>query len=304
MQYVKRLLLAVVSSLIPLSAVADDVQGGFLDQPARIQKFPVRVALVSPLRADDTSIQYVAGWPLTFRIIPRVDVSLVVPSVPGGPPSDWPELGATSFMMLKDLDSCPYGDGRITGPDGQPFCTAIPDDELYVEFTPDEDHPNTVDNYGYAEVGEALKDPLRQPTINYLDRVHTFGPRVYETLDGLGYGPNDDLPGFVLLANEGVGVVLSDLEPVFTNGTTVTAGWEPIGASRNLAGFMTSVGYELNDERLRTTVTTSLMVPRHLTERRFLEDQCFETAPGQCETFRRVEGGPPVPQADANLDDH
>ncbi|MEM8985005.1 MAG: hypothetical protein AAGC71_18495, partial [Pseudomonadota bacterium] len=47
-----------------------------------------------------------------------------------------------------------------------------------------------------------------------------------------------------------------------------------------------------------------LMVPRHLTERRFLEDQCFETAPGQCETFRRVEGGPPVPQADANLDDH
>ncbi|MEM7612933.1 MAG: hypothetical protein AAF270_14710 [Pseudomonadota bacterium] len=269
-------------------------------------RFPVRVALISPIRAQDRSIQYHAGWPLTFRIIPRVDVSLIVPSVPGGPASAWPEVGATSFMMLRDLDDCPSAGGRIIDPDGMPICPDISGDELWLEFTPDEDAPGVADESGDDALREAMKDPARRSTVTFMGETHTFGPRVSDTRDGLGFGANDDLPGFVLLADAGVGVMLSDLGTTTSDGATLTTGWAPLApaVSRNLAGFMTSVGYELNDERLRTTITTSLIVPRHLTERRFLEDQCFEAVPGVCETYRRVDGGPPVPATDANLDNY
>ncbi|MEL7025530.1 MAG: hypothetical protein AAGL69_17470 [Pseudomonadota bacterium] len=276
------------------------------EQDQAVPRFPLKIALVSPLRPIDTSIQHHSGWPLTFRISSKIDVPLIVPAVPGGSPSAWPELGATSFLMLQDLDGCPAANGRVTGADGMPFCPVVPGDELWVEFTPDEDYPDAEDVYGFTELHTAMKAIDRQPTITYQGRTHTFGPRVSDTLDGLGYGANDDLPGFVLLAEEGVGVVLTDLETRTEDGVTMTAGWEPTvpAARRNLAGFMTSVGFELNDERQRTTITTSLIVPRHLTERRFLEDQCFEQTQGVCETFRRIEGSPPVPAAEGNLDNY
>ena len=229
----------------------------------------------------------------------------MVPAVGGGPASEWPEPGATSFLMLKDIDGCPSAGGRITGPAGVPFCADLPDDELWIEFTPDEDFPDVADAQGFDDLRLALKEPSRRPTITYKGNTHTFGPRVHDTLDGLGYGANDDLPGFVLLADTGVSKVLTNLETVDTGDAFITVGWDPVFPKqhRNLAGFMTSVGYELNDERQRTTITTSLTVPRHLTERRYLEDQAFCVL-GPCDTYRRVEGGPPVPAADANVDNH
>ena len=304
MQYVKVANLIVAAGLISLASVTSVAHDG--DERHRgARKFPVKLTLASPIKPRDTSIQYHSGWPLTFKIVPRVAVSLVVPSVPGGPASDWPELGATSFLMLKDTDQCPSAGGRITGPDGVPFCADLPGDELWIEFTPDEDYPDVGDAHGFDELRLDMKEPSRRPTITYKDRDHTFGPRIHETLDGLGYGANDDLPGFVLLADTGVSKMLTDLETIDTGDAFITIGWDPMfpAQSRNLAGFMTSVGYELNDERQRTTITTSLVMPRHLTERRFLEDQVF-CSQGPCDVYRRVEGGSPIPASDANLDNH
>ena len=294
------LALSVVAMICATNAIAGEANA--VGEP----RFPLRVALVSPVRADDNAIQYHAGWPLTFKIIPRVDASVIVPAVPGGPASAWPELGATSFMMLRDLDGCPAAGGRVTGPDGMPICPDIDGDELWLEFTPDEDSPGVLDNSGFDTLQSAMKAVERQSSVTFQGETSTFGPRVDDVLDGLGYGANDDLPGLVLLADEGVGVVLSALDTQTTDDGTITVGWQPLvpASSRNLAGFMTSVGYELNDERLRTTVTTSLMVPRHLFERRYLEDQCFVFAPGLCDTYLRVEGRPAVPQAEANLDNY
>ncbi|MEO1244122.1 MAG: hypothetical protein AAFX56_00445 [Pseudomonadota bacterium] len=269
--------------------------------------FPVRLTLVSPLRADERSIQHAAGWPLAFKISARRNVTLVVPAVGGGSPSAWPEPGATSFLMLKDLDGCPSAGGQILDPLGQPACPDTPEDELWIAFTPDEDMPDVPDAQGSDELRLAMKSPFLRPIVNYKnDLPHSFGPRVHETADGLGYGANDDLPGFVLLADTGVGVVLSDLEVVEEDGVLVTRGWErPVPMqSRNLAGFMTSVAYELNDERGRTTITTRLTVPRHLTERRYLEDQCFVNDDGGCDTAHRVEGGPILPEDTVSLDEY
>ncbi|MEL7312750.1 MAG: hypothetical protein AAFN07_14645 [Pseudomonadota bacterium] len=310
MTSINRRLITLASALLYVCVIASNSHAG---DPASdtspngiAPKFPLKVTVVSPLRPRDTSIQHHSGWPLTFRISSKLDVPLIVPAVPGGSPSAWPELGATSFLMLQDLDGCPAADGRVTGADGTPFCPVVPGDELWVEFTPDEDYPGIEDEYGFSDLRAAMKAVERRSMITYQDRTHTFGPRVSGTFDGLGYGANDDLPGFVLLAEEGIGVVLSDLETRVEDGVTLTEGWEVLepAVRRNLAGFMTSVGFELNDERQRTTITTSLMVPRHLTERRFLEDQCFEDTPGVCATYRRVEGGPPMPAADANLDNY
>jgi len=305
MKYVKFRNLLCGFCLVSLIGFTDVVYAGDDDEKRKDPRFPVKLTLVSPVRARDVSIQHHSGWPLTFRIIPRVDVSLVVPAVGSGPASAWPELGATSFLMLQDLDGCPSAGGRITGPEGQPFCPDVADDELWIEFTPDEDYPNVVDEYGFDELREAMKDPARRPTINYAGGSHTFGPRVHDTLDGLGYGANDDLTGFVLLADTGVSTVLSELETVDNGDAIVTRGWEPLlpMQNRNLAGFMTSVGYELNDERQRTTITTSLTIPRHLTERRYLEDQIY-CEQGPCDTYRRVEGAPPVLASEANIDNH
>ena len=305
MKYVKTASLLFACSLVLAvsHAGATNRTADYLKRDAR--QFPVKLTLVSPVRPRKTSIQYVAGWPLTFKIIPRADVSLVVPSVVGGPASEWPELGATSFLMLKDKDGCPSAGGRVTAANGAPFCADIPGDELWIEFTPDEDYPDIPDDHGFEELRLKLKEPSRRPTIDYKGNLHTFGPRVHDTLDGLGYGANDDLTGFVLLADTGVSKVLSNLETIQSGDSMITVGWEPLFPiqHRNLAGFMTSVGYELNDERRRTTITTSLMVPRHLTERRYLEDQVFCSL-GPCDKYLRVEGSPPVPATDANLDNY
>ncbi len=302
-------LTAIALCLIPLvpTEASDyddyDAAQAFGGHRLSARRFPVRLTLTSPLRADKQSIQFHAGWPLTLKIVARGDVSLVVPTVGGGTPSQWPEPGATSFLMLKDLDGCPSAGGQLL----ESLCPDIPGDELWIEFTPDQDTPDVADAQGSNGLRRMLKSPFLSPTINDKDgQQHTFGPRVYETEDGLGYGANDDLPGLVLLADTGVGVVLSDLEIVAEDGVLVTRGWEPLTPrqSRNLAGFMTSVAYELNDERRRTTITTSLTVPRHLTERRYLEDQCVFDEHGSCQVVRRVEGGPIQPVGTESVDEY
>ena len=295
MQYLKFVGLTLTICLLPAAALQSAGQGPGAEHTDPKEPLPLRLALVSPLKANGHSIQYQAGWPLSFKIIATGDITLVVPPVIGSPPSEWPEPGATSFVMLKDTDDCPSAGGRVTAANGEPFCADLPDDELWLEFTPDEDFPGVADSHGFAELRSAMKDPARRPTINYKSwPPYTFGPKIHETPDGLGYGANDDLPGFVLLSDTGVGRVLSDLESFDNGGAIVTAGWEeqlPL-QRRNLAGLMTSVAYELNDERLSTTITTSLTIPRHLTARLYLEDQCFVSPNGGCGLARRVDGGP------------
>ncbi len=260
------------------------------------QNYPVRLELVSPRVTRGLAIQHHAGWPLTFKIVARGEVSLVVPTVGDGAPSEWPEPGATSFLMLKDLDGCPSAGGRL------PLCFDVPDDELWIEFTPDQDSPNVVDTHGFDDLRVAMKDPTRRPTVTYKGAQHTFGPKIHETLDGLGYGANDDLTGFVLLADAGVSIVSGELESFF--GLTVGGRRvEPL-QNRNLAGFMTSVGYELSDTRGHTTITTSVTVPRHLTSRVFLEDQCMDDGQGGCEVARIVDGGPLLPAGDVAIRDY
>ncbi|MGI9295956.1 MAG: hypothetical protein ACR2PS_18385, partial [Pseudomonadales bacterium] len=233
---------------------------------------PIKLTVESPNTKERKSetLQFRSGWPLTFKLEARRDFFFAMQFA--GP---YPELGLTSWLVFQDLDGCPYLGGRFIEGIGDPCADAeIPGDEIFVEFTPDVDFPGLVDEHGNEERRAALADSDSFVSFSHGSDEFTLGPAISETLDGIGYGPNDDLPGFVLLSDTGVGRVLVDQLGEFGNPVTGFDPVEPLQA-RNLAGLMNTVGYELGDRKLRTTITTSINVPRYLFSKLRLIDQCF-----------------------------
>lgn len=83
----------------------------------------------------------------------------------------------------------------------------------------------------------------------------TVGPTLGTADDGYGYGYSPRLPGLVIVADSGVGIVTENdpyLErPVRTDPLTC----------RNLAGFVTSVGHVLSDAAYQSHVVAQMLVP-------------------------------------------
>lgn len=265
---------------------------------------PIRLIVESPNTKQQKSetLQFRAGWPLTFKLRARSDFFFAVRS--GGP---YPELGLTSWLVFQDLDGCPFLGGRFMEGEGDPCATEeTPGDEIFVEFTPDVDFPGLKDEQGHEGLRVDLTDPDSFVKFSYEGQDFEFGPAVSAFVegilclpgneidcdidDGIGYGPNDDLPSLVLLSNRGVGRVLESELGEFGSPAT---GFDPVDPlqARNLAGLMTSVAYELSDRKLATTITTSINVPRYLFSRLRLVDQCFGD-PNGCTWAQRVDGGP------------
>ncbi|MGI9286989.1 MAG: hypothetical protein ACR2P1_16510, partial [Pseudomonadales bacterium] len=248
---------------------------------------PIRLTVESPntKKNKNETLQFRSGWPLTFKLQARRDFFFAVQS--GGP---YPELGLTSWLVFQDLDGCRYLGGRFMEGIGDPCAFAeIPGDEIFVEFTPDVDFPGLVDQHGTEKLRADLADSDSFVNFSNEGQESMFGPAVSETLDGIGYGANEDLPGFVLLSDTGVGrVLVSEL-----GGPGPITGFSPVDPlqARNLAGLMNSVGYELSDRKLSTTITTSINVPRYLFSKLRLIDQCFgDLSSPDCPWAQRVDG--------------
>jgi len=275
---------------------------------------PIKLKLVSPLRPRGTetdSIQWRSGWPLVFRLIIK-EHHLLGTYVPGSGivPSAFPEAGEPSWLIFEDPDDCPYLEGEIALL-GLPQSPCPEDlDELFLAFNPDVDFPGTVDDHGRDDLRTQLADETGRPEWA-TGPLFLPGPRLSEGIeDGVGYGPNDDLPGFVLISDVGVGVVYDPVCFRAAEGKpcvvppTPGKGSDPTmivwtrafpDARYNLSGMMGMVGYELSDERARTTVMTSLLVPRYLFSHMEIFDQCFgEVSPfPPCEEeANQIDGGP------------
>ncbi len=194
-----------------------------------------------------------------------------------------------------------------------PPCEA---NETYLEFTPDVDLAGVVDLAGNAPIREdpanglcsenpllhvfakSRYGPYQQSGAN--DLPVEIGPDLgtsdgLPVLDGYGPGANDDLPGLVLLADAGFGLILDDESK------------DAVGA-RNLSGFLNTVSYVLVDGSDRVRVEANLMSPRLLFRPTVLLDQMVsdpslgdeapENIPRQGEggnpitSLIRVDGGP------------
>jgi len=109
--------------------------------------------------------------------------------------------------------------------------------------------------------------------------------------DGYGFGADDALPGLVVLADRGVGVVLDQ-----------TPGSPPAPRSprqaRNLAGLLNSVSWELDDAIRHTSVNAHMTVPNGLVGPTIFADICVgvpnpnAVCEGSALPIVQLDGGP------------
>ncbi|MEO1228762.1 MAG: hypothetical protein AAFZ18_07655 [Myxococcota bacterium] len=251
---------------------------------------PVVLKLETP-RED--AIQYEHGWPLRFSIRPRDDANF---EFYNDSSQAYPSPGDRAALIFV-RSQC----SSVINPD---IC-APNDFERFVKFVIDTDTPGVSDAYGYQ--GNVFDQVAYRPTYLYgtdaSDPASLTEVRLGPTLpdserDGVGYGPNDDLPGFVLLSNVGVGRVLTST-PSFDGGAQPLT--EPAQLrARNLAGLMTEVSMELRATSRQTVIRTGLTVPPELFAPIVIWDSCVNdgrSAPSyECPGRIRyhVDGGPAV----------
>lgn len=264
----------------------------------------VQLEQLSPLPVGNggaTPIEFRAGWPLIFRASIRAADMRGIGRIYGEQYTEpllyqFAEFGQGAAIVFNDPDN--FWSFTVPTPPN------LPHDETVLEF-----YPDSGDVSRYTD--DAMNSPLsHDPTRRFNLRPQFGGPLPQFDLDyrGLGtqqvpaqdgvqFGADDDFPGLVILSNVGVGIVMTDL----------ANGWVPVmpRQARNLAGFMTSVGYELNDSQDQTSITAMMVVPRFLFSHLRLHDPCVGTVtlnefgePTSCAgaPVQRIDGGAVTPR--------
>ncbi|MCP4046753.1 MAG: hypothetical protein GY732_12295 [Gammaproteobacteria bacterium] len=325
--------------LLPALAIADDD-----DKKSKKSKkthYPIDLEIISPLPPKSKKsgkpkkskmIEFHSGWPLTFKLSTN-DKHLLGTFVPGsgtGSANLYPEAGTRAWLIFDDTDDCLYLEGLALNGLTEPCSDQTGAGEVFLGFTADIDFPYLVDldpggDHGHlrshgrpdlrAELAARYPDngpewggpALSEQTVTVPGPItpgSDAGEALPGILDGVGYGPNDDLPGLVVISNTGVGIVYDPLE--FEGNCDTMGGYEPCDFDRcdpdgvcenikpplgilqnweraipearhNLSGLMGTVGYELNDQERQTTITTSLLVPRYLFTHLEARDQCYDS---------------------------
>ena len=339
----RRAQLSVLLILVVALALPEAVEAQLFgtSKPITIEVISPKLGLLNPfLPSRFLPQETTGGWPLTVRLTSNGELGVGTRSTP---PPPFPVYGGTGFLIFTDPDGCPSFSLTILTPGP---CFGAPVDETFFEFTNDVDQAGVPDDAGNDSRRIALTDSLGggppsmlafEPTTGTNTRLQTYGPRTSgpnstDTLvqkcvgrfgmtssdctsdadcpagpadltcqtvplefDGVGWGADDDAPGVVMLANTGPGVVL---DPSFNFPTPRQA--------RNLAGFLTSVAWELNDSTKHSNVVLHMNVPNGLFQPVVQFDNCVgemisSSACTGGELFR-VDGGPPVTSI-ANLGD-
>jgi len=187
-----------------------------------------------------SSLQPLGGWPLTIRMFANKPIGIGTYGSRGlFPPEQSP-----AWIVWSDPDGC------------FSFAMALPGhecasrDETYLEFAP-----------GLTSQG-STGDPLIVKTYQFPTQDHPeiVGNKKERSL-GLqlgGFGRSTAIPGLVILSDTGVGREFTLDE---------AKGIAQTGRARNLAGFVNSVAWTVNDRMPflpRTSVTAQMNVPRGL----------------------------------------
>jgi hypothetical protein len=262
----------------------------------------VRLEQLSPATGDGRPVQFRAGWPLIFRASVAGGKMLGLGRMHGEQHFErlgyqFPEFGQGAAIVFEDPDSI-WSYSVPTAP-------FWPRDESVLPFYPD---PGDITRYVDDVAGAPMS---HDPALRFALRPQFGGPLpqfAYEPIsglstvpqvpvaDGVQFGADDDFPGLVILSDVGAGIVM----------TPLADGWNPVlpRQGRNLAGFTTSVGYELSDVDGRTSVTAVMMVPRFLFSHLQLADPCVGAVtldgdgnPVACAeaAIQRIDGGPIEP---------
>ncbi|NNF51753.1 MAG: hypothetical protein HKN59_04870 [Gammaproteobacteria bacterium] len=262
------------------------------------------------VKAPTTSF---AGWPLSLELTMNDDLGIASENLGEAPV--FPLTGDTGFVVFSDPDGClvldwqPGDPGSWSIPSGaacfnEEFELVITEsDETYFEFTPDQDALGVADSSGNPRRIAALMDATSgRPIINPDGGIPSaIGPptskfemvsegEFVEIVDGYGYGADDDVPGLVIVARHGPGIVY------FDDGTAGS----PLQL-RNLAGFITSVGYELSTRKNKTAIQVQLMVPPYLIAPVVIADDEVSGPPGTPAVLWRLDGSAMTQSADEIL---
>jgi len=209
-----------------------------------------------------TSLQTIGGWPLTIRMLANKPLGVATGSAGLFPPAG----GNKGWIVWTDPDGCfsltSYPDGN--NPACKPYLPppgsnltlqqildlwhTAPHDETVLEFTLGVASQGSGGSplwvYGYDVYGGCGNGVI-------CSNSHKIevGP------SGGGYGRSTAVPGLVILSDTGVGREFN---------TDAVTGIKQTGKARNLAGFVTSVAFTLNDRMPvlpRTSVTAQMFVP-------------------------------------------
>jgi hypothetical protein len=247
---------------------------------------PANITIQGPLSGNFQGLTTTTGWSLVLRIeVPDSIAILESPEEATVP------VGRREAIVYDDPDGCidmrhfpilragtPYEE-NCGGPD-----------ESFIEFTTERfDNFDVADGQtGNFQVREALVDDaftagalLDKPYIRNtagsivpVPRPQTGG----ELLDGFGYGPDDDLPGLVIMSNLGAARAFDeDFNAV------------PGGVIRNMGGFINSVSQELLTKRGGSAITAWMQMVAGMVEPIALVDLDVDDA--RVDYLRRLESG-------------
>lgn len=290
--------IALVFSLLPLTVPGTASADDNLIELEVVSPVPVkRNGRNGNPDAESETILMRAGGQLTFHLSADWDDILGIgpivspyEEIEGG--ASWmnvlaepgPSMGAVVF---DDPDGFWSLGCEISNPSGN--CIVPNDfvDELYLSFHPDRGDLDGVFN------DSGFRYEFQWPRSSEL-RPEFGGPAINaDASDGVDYGVDDDLPGLVLISDLGVGVVTTRNQPVFDPAGSDDLNpdfYVPVvpAKRRNLAGFLSSVGYEIRDNRGRVGITATMVTPRHLFTDVILRDACLGLIDFQ---NARCEGG-------------
>jgi len=289
-------LLAAALVIAPAITIADPVDIEFISPEMKKAKGKKPKGKKKNQAQSLPTLQYYLGWPLTIKLVMKDELGITTShnSAPF-----FPVRGQTGFVVFSDPDGCLSMDspGWVSG------CDSLGSDELYVEFTPDVDDIGLPDDAGHLGLRTALVDSYSAGLSGfntYIGAATSVMRDVYdendnidgqeEIVDGYGKGADDDIPGLVLVTQLGQGIVWNE---------DYTAK-QPLELV-NLAGYVNTVGYGLNDAKQRTFVMAQMIVPGSLFAPAVFYDTCYETVVSippdepNCELWWSIEGGAPEP---------
>ena len=248
---------------------------------------PAHITIQGPLSGNFQGLTTTTGWSLVLRIeVPDSIAILESPEEATMP------VGRREAIVYDDPDGCidmrhfpiiragtPYEE-NCGGPD-----------ESFIEFTTERfDNFDVADGQtGNFQVRDALVDDAFAPGV-LLDKPYirnTAGsivpvPRPQtgaDLSDGFGYGPDDDLPGLVIMSNLGAA-------RVFDEDFNVVAG----GVIRNMGGFINSVSQELLTKRGGSAISAWMQMIAGMVEPIALVDLDVDEA--GVDYLRRLDSGP------------
>jgi hypothetical protein len=308
-------------------------------KPVSTEVLSPKLGFLNPILPSNLLPREMAGgWPLTIRLTSNNELGVGKAFLPA-----FPEEGDTGFLIYANPDGC-FGLSPVSvGVPGPCFNAPIDETYLeFTNDTDQAGVADTFGNF-FRHVAQtnAFEDLI--PRMLVFDGqtgtnsfVREYGPRVSKPnttdvlvqrcvtrfgsndiqqcdedsdcagpfggtcqtipseFDGFDWGADDDLPGLVLLADTGPSLVL-DQDFNFPPGPKQV---------RNSAGFLSSVGWELNDSTKHSDVLAHMTVPQGLYQPVVQFDTCVGTPPavegGPCGSppLFRVDGGPEVTSID------